>query len=156
MRLAVEAHDVTDTDGDCDLVNHMHAVHHTHRRALRDATLEELDLMHADDHDDMRRGIGSSAGLAEGMPSVGKTLDPTLTDEELAAMANLAAYAREHVEAQRVDHNIHPNVLAADLDVLLPLQHRLIDALRASREEAKQLRWKLSDSDRWAAPGRDA
>lgn len=56
MRLVVEPHEVTDTEH--GIVQHMHTVHHTHRRALRDATLEELDLMHADDHDDLRRGCG--------------------------------------------------------------------------------------------------
>lgn len=55
VRLVVEAHEVTDVYG--GLIHHMHTVHHTHLRVLRDATLEELELMHADDHDDLRRGI---------------------------------------------------------------------------------------------------
>lgn len=56
MRLVVEDHDPTDTDG--DLANHIHQVHHCPRECVVDSTEEELDLMHADDHDDLRRGCG--------------------------------------------------------------------------------------------------
>jgi hypothetical protein len=56
MRLVVEDHAVTDTDG--DLANHMHQVHHWPLVGVHRSTDEELDLLHADDHDDLRRGCG--------------------------------------------------------------------------------------------------
>lgn len=55
MRLVVEDHDVTDTDG--DLATHMHTTHHFIHNVVATATTDELDLMHADDHDDLRRGL---------------------------------------------------------------------------------------------------
>ncbi len=63
MRLVVEAHERTDLGGEGirradDLVNHLHAVHRVDRPYLRSATIEELDLRHDDDHDDLRRGCG--------------------------------------------------------------------------------------------------
>lgn len=56
MRLVVEDHAATDTDG--ELANHMHQVHHMNRVDVSMFSDEELDLLHADDHDSMRRGIG--------------------------------------------------------------------------------------------------
>lgn len=57
MRLVVEDHDVTDLCGE-NLANHVHQAHHCPRECVVDSTDEELDLMHSDDHDDMRRGCG--------------------------------------------------------------------------------------------------
>lgn len=53
----MEPHDVTDTDGNLD--NHMHTVHHFDRGDISLVTAEEVELFHADDHDDLRRGIGA-------------------------------------------------------------------------------------------------
>lgn len=52
----MESHDETDTDG--DLANHVHQVHHCPREVVATSNEEQLELMHADDHDDLRRGIG--------------------------------------------------------------------------------------------------
>jgi hypothetical protein len=56
VRLVVEDHAVTDIGE--DLADHMHQVHHCPKECVVDSTDEELDLMHSDDHDDLRRGIG--------------------------------------------------------------------------------------------------
>lgn len=57
MRLVVEDHDVRDLTGKT-LSNHVHQDHHCPLEVVRDSTEEELDLMHSDDHDDLRRGCG--------------------------------------------------------------------------------------------------
>jgi hypothetical protein len=62
MRLVVEPHEVTDLgprscNAAADLADHVHQAHHMPLAAVRQATTAELDLLHADDHDDLRRGI---------------------------------------------------------------------------------------------------
>ncbi len=57
MRLVVEEHSVVDFSGSFDLADHMHQVHHVPRRDLP-ADIEAIELQHADDHDDLRRGCG--------------------------------------------------------------------------------------------------
>lgn len=58
VRLVVDDHDVDDLAGSADLADHMHQVHHWALGAVRHYSVEALDLAHADDHDDLRRGCG--------------------------------------------------------------------------------------------------
>lgn len=58
MRFVVEEHPLDDFASLTDLADHLHQVHHISRHHLRSITLERLELLHADDHDDLRRGCG--------------------------------------------------------------------------------------------------
>lgn len=58
MRLAVKQHAVTDVGpAAADLAGHMHEVHHLAWADIRPVPDDELEVMHADDHADLRRGV---------------------------------------------------------------------------------------------------
>lgn len=55
MKSVVKPHEVTETEGDIE--RHLHHTHHVPWALIYDRPDDEIDLLHADDHDDLRRGI---------------------------------------------------------------------------------------------------
>lgn len=68
MRAAIAPHDVTDLRSSfardqVDLTNHLVGIHGWSPADVRRRPADELDVEHANEHDDLERGIGAARGL---------------------------------------------------------------------------------------------